>query len=326
VVRQLWQAVGRARIVHTGFGSWPIREGWLVVPIAKLQKRFVLTVVESSDWRASGAGVSWHRRLRSYLSEVLTQFCVRIADLRLFSSKAYLLEFLPAEAPRAFVNPPSWVEEEWILDDEAALTAWSAKEGPTRVLYAGRLIPVKGVSVLLAAIRAASSAGASGELTIIGSGDLREECEDLSRSLNGTLRVKVLDPLPYGEPFLTFLRGFDAVVVPSLSDELPRILYDSLSQAVPVIGSSTAANCEVVESGLTGRLVSPSDVGALAEALIWAGENRKDLRAMGLRGPIKMRSFTHRSMHRNRCEILHQALGGAQATKEVAGALPSRGA
>jgi hypothetical protein len=41
------------------------------------------------------------------------------------------------------------------------------------------------------------------------------------------------------EPFLSLLRGFDGALVPSLSDEQPRILYDAFSQAVPVIGSAT---------------------------------------------------------------------------------------
>ena len=47
-VVQYWRAIGPARIVHTGFGGWPINQGWLAVPLAKLRRKFVLANVESS--------------------------------------------------------------------------------------------------------------------------------------------------------------------------------------------------------------------------------------------------------------------------------------
>ena len=116
------------------------------------------------------------------------------------------------------------------------------------------------------------------------------------------------EEVAYGEPFLGFLRGFDAVLVPSLSDEQPRIAYEALSQAVPVIGSATGGICEVVESGVNGRLSPPNDIGSLAESIIWAGRNRSELREMGLRGRASVRHATHQAMHRNRHKLLREAL------------------
>jgi glycosyltransferase involved in cell wall biosynthesis len=127
--------------------------------------------------------------------------------------------------------------------------------------------------------------------------------------------VTVLDEVPYGEPFLNLLRGFDAVVVPSLSDEQPRITYDAFSQAVPVLGSATGGIREVVESGVDGRLTSPGDVGALAESIIWAAGNRSELRRMGLRGLAKVRGATHREMHRNRHALLRRIMDGRLTTE-----------
>jgi glycosyltransferase involved in cell wall biosynthesis len=305
---RLWRAIGQSRIVHTGFGGWPINDGWLAAPLAKIRRRFLLTNVESSFWRAAGSGVSWHRKLRSSLGERLSRFCVRIADLRLFTSKAYLSELLPAGSPRAYVTPATWIDEDWILDEVHARAAWAAKEGPVQLLFAGRLIAEKGVSVLLAALKIAAAAGAEAHVAIIGAGDLREECVKVAAGSTGRLKLNVLDPIPYGKPFLALLRGFDAVVVPSISDEQPRILFDAFSQAVPVIGSATGGICEVVQSELTGRLVPPGDAGRLADALIWASGNRPDLRAMGLRALEKARTFTHRAMHTTRHQILLEHL------------------
>jgi hypothetical protein len=83
---------------------------------------------------------------------------------------------------------------------------------------------------------------------------------------------------------MRLLRGFDAVLLPSLSDEQPRIAYEALSQAVPVIGSATGGIREVVESGVNERLSPPNDVDRWAESFIWAGQNRAELREMDLGG------------------------------------------
>jgi glycosyltransferase involved in cell wall biosynthesis len=309
LIRQYWRAVGRARIVHTGYAGWPIMQGWLAAPLARIRGRFILSNVESSPWRASVPGLPWHKRLSGQLGEHLTRYCLRVSDIRLFTSNAYLRELLPPQSPRAYVTPATWLNEEWILGEDEANEAWTARSGPVRLLFAARLLPEKGVAVLLSAIEAASATGTDVEISIIGSGPLLEECVGFARSDAHKDRIRVLDPVPYGEPFLHLLRGFDAVLVPSLSDEQPRIIYDAFSQAVPVIGSATGGICELVESGVTGRLVPPNDADALADALIWAGENRVELRAMGLRGLESVRRSTHRAMHRKRHAILRDMLG-----------------
>jgi glycosyltransferase involved in cell wall biosynthesis len=307
-ILQYWRAVGRARIVHCGFAGWPIIMGWVAVPFAKIRGKFILTNVESSPWRAPGTGLSWHRRLRASVGEILTRTMIRSADLRLFTSTAYLREFLPPGAPRAYVGPATWLNDEWILGDDQAIESWAGKIGPVRMLFAGRLVRDKGLSVLLSAIKTAAEAGSSVEFSIIGNGIMRDECAAAASSLAGKASLTLLDEVPYGDPFLTLLRGFDAVLLPSLSYEQPRIAYDALSQAVPVIGSATGGICEVVESGVSGRLSPPNEAAALAESIIWAGQNRAELREMGLRGLASVRPKTHQAMHRNRYKILREAL------------------
>jgi glycosyltransferase involved in cell wall biosynthesis len=310
-VLQYWRAVGPARIVHAGFGGWPIIQAWLAVPLAKLRRKFILANVESSFWRASVPGLPWHKRLQGRLGEYMTRYCLRISDIRLFTSKTYLQELLPPQSPRAYVTPATWLNEEWILGEGKALEFWAAKQGRVRMLFAGRLIPDKGVSVLLSAIRAAVEAGTDVEFSIhpIGSSPMRNEYIAAAQSLaTRGYSVTVLDEVPFGDPFLSLLRGFDAILVPSLSDEQPRIAYEAFSQAVPVIGSTTGGIREVVESGVNGRLSPPNDASALAESIIWAGQNRAELRAMGLRGLASVRGLTHQAMHQKRHVILRELL------------------
>ncbi len=201
-VLQYWRAIGPARIVHAGFAGWPISQAWLAVPIAKLRRKFVLAIVESSFWRASAQDLPWHKRLRSYLGECLTRCCLGISDIRLFTSRAYLQELLPPKSPRAYVTPATWLNKDWIFGTKEAEAAWAAKRGPVQLLFATRLIPEKGVAVLLRAIEAVFVAGAEIQVSIIGTGPLLEECIAFTQSAVGKRCVKLLDPIPYGAPFL----------------------------------------------------------------------------------------------------------------------------
>lgn len=69
------------------------------------------------------------------------------------------------------------------------------------------------------------------------------------------------DPWPY-------VHAADVIVVPSLSDELPRALLESMLAGKPVIASMVGGITEVVEHGVNGVLVAAGDTQALAEAVI----------------------------------------------------------
>ncbi len=307
-----WQAIAPPRVVHSGFAGWPIVQSWVAVPLAKLRGKFALGNVESSPWRASGVGLPWYSRLAGSMGEFVTRATLRMADLKLVTSNQYFKDLLPPGTPRAYVTPATWLNAEWILEEDKAVAAWDAKEGPVRLLFVGRLIPEKGVPQLLAAIEAATRAGANVELAIhpLRTTEWHDEYIAAARALAsaGKAAVSVVDEIPYGDEYMSLIRSSDAVMVPSVSDEQPRITYDALSQAVPVIGSATGGICEVVESGVTGRLSPPNDVGALTESIVWAGRNRPALREMGLRGPASVQHSTHQAMHRNRHKLLREAL------------------
>jgi glycosyltransferase involved in cell wall biosynthesis len=120
--------------------------------------------------------------------------------------------------------------------------------------------------------------------------------------------VSLLEPISYGQPFLKLLRGFDAVLVPSLSDEQPRLIFDAFSQAVPVLGSDTGGVSEFIRDQVNGRIYRQGDAGALAATLNWASGSRQALQAMGMKALNDCGEFTHQAMHKARQEILLKEL------------------
>jgi glycosyltransferase involved in cell wall biosynthesis len=121
--------------------------------------------------------------------------------------------------------------------------------------------------------------------------------------------LKYFEPVPYGAPFLTFLQRYHAVVVPSLSDEQPRIVFDAAARAVPILASETDGLRPYVDNDHTGRLIPPGDSGERAKAMaLWAG-NPAALRNLGMEVLSRVRSKTHRAMHSEHSRIIARHLG-----------------
>lgn len=312
-VATLWREVRRSQIVHSGIAGWPFPLGWIANPISLIMRRRLVLVVESSPWRISGTGPrSLKHRLMSWTTERLGAYFMNRADLAIATQPAYLTSLRAApRRGRGFVNPASWINEDEILPDAAAQRSWTDKMAnashPPAVLFAGRLTQDKGVEVLLEAIGRLQSRGTRVRVDIIGEGPLRDVCEKASRTA-GAVAVRLLDPVPYGAPFFELLQRYHAVVVPSLGQEQPRILFDAYSQAVPVIASGTDGIRPHVTAGVTGWLVRPGDAAALAEAIDEFAANVGFARDRGLAARHVAEQLTHRAMHRTRSVELARLL------------------
>ena len=300
---RLFRAAGAASVVHAGVADWPIPTGWSATLAAKLRGRLLLINIESAFWRITpGAAASLIQRTRARIWECINRWCVRRADLQLFTQQKYAEEFL-TDATTGHVFNASWIDDENVLSDEAAIASWKEKDRePLAFLYAGRLTEAKGVPVLLEAVRILDRDGIHVRVDLIGEGPLFSAVGELSGL------VRVLPPVPYGPEFFSLLRTYAALVVPSITDEQPRIVYDAFSQAVPVLGTNAPGVAACVKDGETGWLTAPGDPAGLASSIRRAIDHRTELRRMGIAGLAVARGYTQREMHRRRWTLLERAL------------------
>jgi glycosyltransferase involved in cell wall biosynthesis len=157
-------------------------------------------------------------------------------------------------------------------------TGFSAKPSPDRqptrlpitVGYLGRLEPVKGVHDL---VRAAASLPSEAPIRIeirgpLVTDDERAYLREL-RILAGTdRRIAFLPPVPHGEvPEL--LAGYDVLCCPAVCLEGgPTVALEAHAAGTPVIGTRIGGLAELVDDGVSGRLVAPGDWQALADVLL----------------------------------------------------------
>ena len=148
-----------------------------------------------------------------------------------------------------------------------------------RVIYVGRWHRVKGIDVLVRAVRKIS-ADVPVSLAIHGVGDGPEEraCADEIRALAGDDNRIRIDP-PVARSLMHQVMGeADVLAVPSLWLETgPLVVLEAKAAGLPVLGSRLGGIAELVRETEDGMLVAPGDVDAWAAALTMmatAGEMR----------------------------------------------------
>ena len=64
------------------------------------------------------------------------------------------------------------------------------------------------------------------------------------------------------------LRGLDFFVLPSLAEGVSNTILEAMATGLPVVATRVGGNPELVDEGITGRLVPSADSEAMATAIL----------------------------------------------------------
>lgn len=132
------------------------------------------------------------------------------------------------------------------------------------VLFVGRLVPYKGVEVLLESMR-----GVSAVLSIVGGGPLRETLEARARELGVAQQVRFHGEVS-GTELDALYRACDIFVLPSVTrqEAFGVVQIEAMARGKPVISTSVGTGVSWVNQHLaTGVVVAPGDPAALHTAI-----------------------------------------------------------
>jgi glycosyltransferase involved in cell wall biosynthesis len=132
-----------------------------------------------------------------------------------------------------------------------------------RLLFVGRLVPVKGFPRLVEAL-AQVAGGAPFELEVIGDGPERGAYERLVQQLALTQRIRFRGGRPREEVALA-MREADLCVIASDWETLSCVALEAQASGLPLVAPAVGGIPEVVRDG--GVLVAPGDAGALARGI-----------------------------------------------------------
>jgi glycosyltransferase involved in cell wall biosynthesis len=143
---------------------------------------------------------------------------------------------------------------------------------PLRLLFVGRLVEQKGVSVLLRALPVVAAEIADVQLDVLGDGPARHELERLARALGVGARVSFHGATRSG--VLAALRRAHVLVAPSrvmpsgAAEGSPVVTKEAQAVGVPVVATHTGGMAETVPPGHRPYLVAGDDSEALAARVL----------------------------------------------------------
>ena len=131
----------------------------------------------------------------------------------------------------------------------------------------GRLVPTKGLPLLIEAFANVKRQISTAVLVIIGQGRLRDELQKsvLEKSLSDCVHF-----LGHRDDIAPLLRAMDVFVLASVAEGLPRSLLEAMASSLPCIAADVGGIAEIITHRQSGYLVDAQDAGALAEAMLEA--------------------------------------------------------
>jgi glycosyltransferase involved in cell wall biosynthesis len=211
-------------------------------------------------------------------------------ELFLFES-AYGRDVFKAKISDKIGEPPNLVRvvHNGVTDDEFQPIVVS--QGASDLLFIGELRLLKGVDVLIAAIKQLAQEGRSIEgrkvtATIVGNGPDRAQFEREVAKHGLGEQVQFVGAKPARQAFSLGR----LLIVPSRAESLPYIVLEAAAAGVPMIATQVGGIPEIFGPEV-GALVAPGDPAALAQAISQAMQDRGARHSASLRLKTRLRAL-----------------------------------
>ena len=148
--------------------------------------------------------------------------------------------------------------------DEKRFRPISHENAVPQLITVCRLVPAKGLDILLRACGELKRRDIPFVLHMIGDGPIREELEQLAVELNLYDDIIFYGYMLHPEEFMPF---FDIFVLPSRAEAFGSVFAEAALCWLALVGTDVGGIAEQIQDGVNGLLVKPEDPIALAEAL-----------------------------------------------------------
>ena len=139
-------------------------------------------------------------------------------------------------------------------------------DGTLRVVTVGRLVPIKGHTVLIEAMRELRRRGVRAHATIVGGGPRLQALQRIADRLGVDDVVTFTGALGHDEVLERYEHS-DCFCLPSFGEGIPVVLMEAMAMELPVVASRIMGIPELVEDGVEGLLVTPGRSDLVADAI-----------------------------------------------------------
>jgi glycosyltransferase involved in cell wall biosynthesis len=170
----------------------------------------------------------------------------------------------------------------------------------------GRMDSNKNHAMLLHMFAALTEKWPALRLVIIGDGPLKSPLAAMAEQLGIAQKICLPGSIPLAA---RYLQAIEVFCLTSHTEGMPNVVMEAAAAGVPVISTTCGGSVELIESGVTGFLVSPNDVATMAKHVDLLLANAEQRCSIGLAGRKKMcRAFSVQAMVTRMTQVYEEAL------------------
>lgn len=230
---------------------------WLAgVPVRISGQRNTLSLFPAWFWRIDAAiANSALTSVMVAVSEETRRFSIDVERIR-----TEKLVVIPNGVDVAAFDRTHWAASE----RESLRTQFGIPADAPLILTVARLFAQKGHRYLLDAALHVWQRHPQAHFVWVGAGDLHDALTKQIIAAGAQDRIHLAgrrSDVPY------LLASADLFVLPSVSEGMPNVILEAMAASLPIVATAVDGTRELIQDGVTGRLVPPRDSAALATAI-----------------------------------------------------------
>lgn len=236
----------------------------------------------------------WHRDPRneafpgqSRFTKAFFRYIVSLTDAVFVLSDCYrdaLVDVVPAD--KVFVIPNTC--EESLLTMPRSVN--QCRKRKIKVIFIGRLSKEKGIYDLLDAAARIILRAPNIYFDLAGVPSPPSEARKINKLITarGLADKIILHGMIQGQEKARFFQQGDILVLPSYRESFGIAVLEGMAAGMPIVANRIGVLPDIVEDNVTGYLVMPGDIAALADAILSLYYSPKKRYSMGLAGREKV--------------------------------------
>jgi glycosyltransferase involved in cell wall biosynthesis len=278
-------------VIHAHF-SYP--DGWVA---ARLGRRFSVPVVitEHAPWRP---WMDDYSLVRSKAKRAFDECAFHVGVSRSVQDET-----------RHFVDDPGKIRVIPCGVDGSVFTLGTRPRQSNQVLFAGAIRQIKGLDILLRAMRILMDGGRQYKLVIVGDSYYKKYQDEYVRIRRMASDLDLQVNFVSGKPqvqLANYMQESSVLVLPSRKESLGMVLVEALACGTPVVATRCGGPEDIVTEQV-GALVPPEDPEALARAIERIVEHPEQYKPSDLRS-YALQKFSWQGITDQYLDLYRQAI------------------
>lgn len=259
--------------------------------------------------KASGRGLTLKERLYLEIDDRTVRHCVRNADLSFLKGRSLITRYGGLGKNTHDIVDTSYHSDDVV--EESKITARAADitgARPLRLVYCGRLEPIKGVEAGVRIIAMAREMGANVEFDVIGQGSELDRLAALTAELGQQSAIRFLGARSYEPELIRMLSDYDGLLFTPTAEETPRMIFDGYAAGLPLIAYDVSYCVERADKDRAAILLPFNDIEQSAVKIANLDRKRANLQGLAVRALAAGRANAVDVWYKHRAELTLEAL------------------